>query len=95
MYVCIFEFGRLAEMTPGNWAQPPGENGHELAGRKRKRRSRWAAGEDDKVILPTVIPTGLSRDQEEQYLGVYSKAAGICLCGSVPFHSKVLLISSF
>lgn len=65
-------------MASGNWTQSTGENGHEQqnTGRKRKRKSRWATGEDDKVILPTVIPTGLTREQEEQYIGVY-KTAGV------------------
>ena len=68
-------------MTSGNWTQSSGENGHEqqTTGRKRKRKSRWATGEDEKVILPTVIPAGLSRDQEEQYIGVYRKALLIYL----------------
>ena len=38
--------------------------------KKRKRRSRWQADPDDKAILPSVIPSGLNRDQEEQYIGM-------------------------
>ena len=38
---------------------------------KRKRKSRWQNNEDDKTYIPgmpTVIPSGLNKEQEEQYL---------------------------
>ena len=37
----------------------------------KKRRSRWQDNEEDKAILnglPTVVPSGLTKEQEEQYL---------------------------
>ncbi len=40
-------------------------------GRKRKRRSRWGGGEEDKTFipgLPTMMPQGLNKAQEEAYL---------------------------
>ena len=39
--------------------------------RKRKRKSRWAGGEDDKTFIPgmpTMLPQGLNKDQEQAYL---------------------------
>merc|ERR1712018_949854 len=39
--------------------------------RKKKRKSRWGAAEGDKTCIPgmpTVIPSGLSKEQEEAYL---------------------------
>ena len=39
--------------------------------RKRKRKSRWGAAEGDKTCIPgmpTVLPSGLSKEQEEAYL---------------------------
>ena len=39
--------------------------------RKRKRKSRWGAAEGEKTCIPgmpTVIPAGLSKEQEEAYL---------------------------
>jgi len=39
--------------------------------RKRKRKSRWGAAEGEKTCIPgmpTVIPSGLSKEQEEAYL---------------------------
>jgi len=47
----------------------PGEWNNE---KKKKRRSRWAESESEKTFIPgmpTVIPPGLTSDQEEQYLG--------------------------
>lgn len=39
---------------------------------KKKRRSRWTTDtEADKMVLnglPVVVPSGLSKEQEEQYL---------------------------
>lgn len=42
--------------------------------RARKRKSRWGAEETDKTFIPgmpTVIPTNLSKDQEQAYLCKY------------------------
>jgi len=39
--------------------------------KKKKRRSRWGASETEKNIvagLPVVVPQGLTKEQEEQYL---------------------------
>ncbi len=44
------------------------------AERKRKRKSRWGGDEKDKAFIPgmpTVIPPGLSKDQERLYLCKY------------------------
>lgn len=41
------------------------------AERKRKRKSRWTGGEDDKTFIPgmpTMLPMGLNKEQEEAYL---------------------------
>lgn len=57
----------------------PGIGGEEDDGgsaRKRKRKSRWATEEDDKTFIPgmpTVLPAGLEKDQEELYLRMYLK----------------------
>ena len=59
---------------------PPSSLGSSSAGngassgpseRKRKRKSRWAGGEDDKTFIPgmpTMLPQGLNKDQEQAYL---------------------------
>ena len=56
-------------VTASSWT-PDGGNE-----RKKKRKSRWAQDNDtDKTIIPgmpTVIPNGLSDDQEKQYLCKY------------------------
>ncbi|KAK3090628.1 hypothetical protein FSP39_013273 [Pinctada imbricata] len=39
--------------------------------RRKKRKSRWAQEEEDKTVIlgmPTVIPAGLNKEQERQYL---------------------------
>ena len=39
--------------------------------KKKKRRSRWGDTESEKSIvsgLPVVVPQGLTKEQEEQYL---------------------------
>ncbi|CAC5404099.1 SF1 [Mytilus coruscus] len=50
----------------------PGPGQTEGSDKKKKRKSRWAQdSEMEKTVipgLPTVIPTGLSSDQEKQYL---------------------------
>ncbi|XP_013137743.1 PREDICTED: splicing factor 1 isoform X2 [Papilio polytes] len=48
---------------------PPGETAAER--RARRRRTRWMGSEHDKTFipgLPTVLPSTLTREQEEQYL---------------------------
>jgi hypothetical protein len=40
--------------------------------RAKKRRSRWGGDEKEKTFIPgmpTVLPTNLSKEQEEAYLG--------------------------
>jgi hypothetical protein len=47
------------------------DNGSGSSDRKRKRKSRWGGGEDDKTFIPgmpTMLPSGLTKDQEEAYL---------------------------
>ncbi len=42
--------------------------------RKRRRKSRWGAEETDKTFIPgmpTVLPTNLSKEQEEAYVCEY------------------------
>lgn len=55
---------------------PNGNTAGDASDRKKKRKSRWATEQDtDKTIIPgmpTVIPTGLSNDQERQYLCKYN-----------------------
>ena len=53
---------KLLCSVPGEWNKD----------KKKKRRSRWAESEAEKTFIPgmpTVIPPGLTSDQEEQYLG--------------------------
>ncbi|XP_041988925.1 splicing factor 1 isoform X2 [Aricia agestis] len=48
---------------------PPGETAAER--RARRRRTRWMGSEHDKTFipgLPTVLPSSLTKEQEEQYL---------------------------
>ncbi len=44
-----------------------------IVNRKRKRKSRWEAVTDKIIIpgLPTQIPQGLNKEQEEAYLRKY------------------------
>jgi hypothetical protein len=46
---------------------------HPIVNRKRKRKSRWEAVTDKIIIpgLPTQIPQGLNKEQEEAYLRKY------------------------
>ena len=42
--------------------------------RKRKRGSRWAADESDKVFIPgmpTILPATMTKDQEKAYLSKF------------------------
>ena len=42
-----------------------------FADRKRRKKSRWGGGEEDKTFIPgmpTMLPQGLNKDQEEAYL---------------------------
>jgi len=49
----------------GGWMQSGDSNQQE---KKRRRKSRWQSDPDDKAMLSTVIPAGLNKEQEEQYL---------------------------
>lgn len=58
--------------------QPPGLGGvmaKQDFGQKKRKRSRWSSEmPDQKTIIPgmpTVIPPGLTRDQERAYIGKY------------------------
>ena len=45
--------------------------------RKRKRKSRWGGGEDDKTFIPgmpTMMPQGLSKEQEKAYLRKFNQS---------------------
>ena len=61
------EHNKLISEAPGAWMQ--NQNGQGSA-KKRKKKSRWTADEEEKAIIPTVIPAGLSQEQEDQYLGM-------------------------
>jgi len=40
--------------------------------RRKRRKSRWGGDENEKTFIPgmpTVLPTNLSKEQEEAYLG--------------------------
>lgn len=57
--------GGNEETVQSGSAEAPGSE------RKRKRRSRWGGGEEDKTFIPgmpTIMPQGLTREQEEAYL---------------------------
>lgn len=44
------------------------------AERKRKRKSRWAGTESEKTFIPgmpTVLPAGMTPDQQQAYLGMF------------------------
>lgn len=62
-------------------AGPLGETAAER--RARRRRTRWMGSEHDKTFipgLPTVLPSTLTRDQEEQYLCEYRAPHPTVLC---------------
>lgn len=59
---------------------PPGETAAER--RARRRRTRWMGSEHDKTFipgLPTVLPSTLTREQEEQYLREYQQDGSLIL----------------
>ena len=66
----------VAGSTAGNTqsaadAGSPTNESHGASERKRKRKSRWGAAEGEKTCIPgmpTVIPSGLTKEQEEAYL---------------------------
>lgn len=65
--------GHMYPTAPSyNNAVPPGPPGETAAERRaRRRRTRWMGSEHDKTFipgLPTVLPSTLTREQEEQYL---------------------------
>lgn len=42
--------------------------------RRRKKKSRWSGSDNEKTFIPgmpTVLPSTLSADQQEAYLGNY------------------------
>lgn len=50
--------------------------------KKRKKKSRWAGGDNEKIFIPgmpTILPAGMTQDQQEAYLGKFLE------CGS--FHT--------
>ena len=55
-----------------SWPPPDmSETGDGKLDRKRKRKSRWGGDEKEKAFIPgmpTVIPPGLSKEQERLYL---------------------------
>ena len=68
LHFCFAAFGSSA-LPSAN-----GDNEMEERGRKKKKRSRWATSEEEKIVIPgmpTVIPANMSKEQEEQYLRKY------------------------
>ena len=61
----------LAPGPPAGGAPSSVSSAEARAERKRKRKSRWAGNDDDKTFIPgmpTMMPQGLSKDQETAYL---------------------------
>lgn len=45
--------------------------------RKRKKKSRWAGTDNEKIFIPgmpTILPAGMTQDQQEAYLGKYDES---------------------
>ena len=65
-------FTSAGQQAWGTGATSNQGDGQQESERKKKRKSRWAQETElEKTIIPgmpTVIPTGLSMDQEKQYL---------------------------
>ena len=62
--------------------------------RKRRRRSRWGAEETDKTFIPgmpTVLPTNLSKEQEEAYVCEYFIALNLSIVyiAQLQFYSAI------
>lgn len=56
-------------------------SGGEGDARRRKKKSRWAGGDHDKTFIPgmpTILPPGMSQDQQEAYLGECKKLLRQC-----------------
>lgn len=55
-------------------------------GQKKRKRSRWSSETpDQKTVIPgmpTVIPPGLTRDQERAYIGEYLNLLLLCVSES-------------
>ncbi|KXJ74390.1 splicing factor 1 [Aedes albopictus] len=50
---------------------PSGSGRSDDSERRRKKKSRWAGGDHDKTFIPgmpTILPPGMSQDQQEAYL---------------------------
>ena len=63
--------GAATNVQSATDANSPSNESHGASERKRKRKSRWGAAEGEKTCIPgmpTVIPAGLSKEQEEAYL---------------------------
>lgn len=57
-------------------------SGGEGDSRRRKKKSRWAGGDHDKTFIPgmpTILPPGMSQDQQEAYLGECAERPRGCL----------------
>ena len=60
-----------ASAAPGSSGADDAAKAEARAERKRKRKSRWGGGETDKCFIPgmpTMMPKGLNKEQEEAYL---------------------------
>lgn len=74
----------VAEKRPAEERERESRSGSREDDRKRKRRSRWEA-ETEKIVIPgipTTMPAGLNKEQEEAYL---------CKFGRLPSHPPTLL----
>lgn len=63
-----FVYFRRSSISPNfRITDPKSDKG----GEKKRRKSRWAAPEADKTFIPgmpTILPTNLTKEQEEAYL---------------------------
>ena len=78
---------QVGTVSRSRFDQPPKEESREE--RRKKRKSRWEA-ETDKVVIPgmpTMIPAGLSANQEKIYLCKFELLL-------IPFYTLIFLFSA-
>ena len=72
----------LGVVSRSRFDQPPPGKEESREERRKKRKSRWEA-ETDKVVIPgmpTMIPPGLTPDQEKIYVCEFSLVLSLVLC---------------
>lgn len=61
--------------SPENSTSATGDASNSEADKKRKKKSRWATSNEEQRTLipgmPTILPSNLNPDQQEDYLGNY------------------------